>query len=64
MPIRDKFQAKTAAKWIAGYMRFVAAGISGRWIAQPLSLVIPGQVLQSIVEVAHPTSVVREPCSL
>jgi hypothetical protein len=52
------FRAKTPARWIGGYMAFVAAGIGGLWIAQSLSFVATGEVPQFIIQVAHPTSIV------
>jgi hypothetical protein len=56
--VGQRFAFKTPARWIAGYMLFVAAGIGGLWIAQSLGFVFTGQVPQFIVDVGHPTSVV------
>jgi hypothetical protein len=56
--IARKYRDKTPAKWISGYMIFVAAGIGGLWIAQSLSFVATGKVPPFIETVDHPTSVV------
>lgn len=45
-------------KWIAGYMLFVAAGLSAVYVAQTVNFLLTDVVPPIVVQTAHPTSVV------
>lgn len=56
--IGHKLKAKTPVKWIAGYMLFVAFGLSAIYLAQSLGFIFTGK-LPSIIDLSgHPTSIV------
>ncbi len=56
--IRQQFRERTPVKWIAGYMLFVAAGLSLIYFAQSLAFIFTGQLPAIVVRTEHPTSVV------
>ncbi len=56
--IGQQFRASTPVKWIAGYMVFVAVGLSGVYIAQWVSFIVTGQLPPIVIQTGHPTSVV------
>lgn len=56
--ISQRFRSHTPGKWIAGYMVFVAVGLSGVYIAQWAGFVATGQLPPIVIQTGHPTSVV------
>jgi hypothetical protein len=56
--ISQQFRARTPVKWIAGYMMFVALGLSGVYVAQWVTFVATGQLPLIVIQTNHPTSVV------
>jgi len=56
--IRPQFRTDTPVKWIAGYMVFVATGLSVVYIAQWADFFITGQLPPIVTLTGHPTSVV------
>jgi hypothetical protein len=56
--IGQKFRTSTPGKWIAGYMVFVAVGLSVVYVAQSLGFIATGQLPQIVTLTGHPTSVV------
>jgi hypothetical protein len=56
--IRQRFRARTPVRWIAGYMMFVAVGLSVVYIAQWVGFVAARQLPPIVVQTGHPTSVV------
>lgn len=56
--ISQQFSQRTPVRWIAGYMLFVAIGLSAVYLAQSIGFIFTGK-LPSIVDLSgHPTSVV------
>ncbi len=56
--IRRQFRERTPVKWIAGYMLFVAVGLSLIYFAQSLAFVFTGQLPAIVTRTEHPSSVV------
>jgi hypothetical protein len=56
--IRQQFRERTPVRWIAGYMLFVAAGLSLVYFAQSLAFIFTGQLPAIVTRTGHPTSVV------
>ena len=56
--IRQQFRERTPVSWIAGYMLFVAAGLSLIYSAQSLAFIFTGQLPTIVTRTGHPTSVV------
>jgi len=56
--ISQRFQDRTPAKAIAGYLLLVAVCLGGLWIGQAVSATISGQTPQVILDSGHPTNVV------
>lgn len=54
----QRFRARTPVRWISGYMLFVAAGLSGVYVAQSVGFIATGQPPEIVVNTGHPTSVV------
>jgi len=54
----QKFREQTPVKWIAGYMFFVAFGLTAIYFIQAFGFIITGQVPEIVVKTGHPTSVV------
>jgi hypothetical protein len=56
--ISQRFRARTPVRWIAGYMMFVAVGLSGVYVAQWVGFIATGQLPPIVIQTGHPTSVV------
>lgn len=56
--IRQQFRERTPVRWIAGYMLFVAAGLSLIYLVQSLAFVFTRQLPAIVTRTGHPTSVV------
>jgi hypothetical protein len=56
--IGQQIRERTPVKWIAGYMLFVAVGLSLIYLSQSLGFVFTGQLPAIIEKVDHPTNVV------
>ncbi len=56
--IRQQFRERTPVRWIAGYMLFVAAGLSLVYFAQAFAFIFTGQLPAIVTRTGHPTSVV------
>ncbi len=52
------FQPSTPARWIAGFMAFVAVGLTVVYSAASLDFVFTGQVPEIVTLTGHPTSIV------
>jgi len=56
--IAERFRDRTPAKWIAGYMGFVAVGMTAVYGAQSLSFVFTGRVPEIVSLTGHVTNIV------
>lgn len=56
--IGKQVRRRTPVKWVAGYMLFVAVGLSLVYITQSLGFVFTGQLPAIVTRTGHPTSVV------
>ena len=56
--VRNRLRARTPARWIGGFMLFVAIGLTGVYVAQSLSFVATGQLPDIVIKSGHPTNVV------
>ncbi len=56
--ISRRFRTSTPVKWIAGYMIFVAIGLTVVYVAQCIGFIINGQLPPIVTLTGHPTSVV------
>jgi hypothetical protein len=56
--IRAQFRERTPVKWIAGYMAFVALGLTAVYLMQISGFLFQGQIPEIILKSEHPTHVV------
>jgi hypothetical protein len=56
--ISQQFRQKTPVKWIAGYMIFVALGLTTVYLLQFFGFVTSGQIPAIVLKTDHPTNVV------
>ena len=56
--ISEQFRPRTPVKWIAGYMIFVALGLTTVYLLQFLGFVASGEIPAIVLKTDHPTNVV------
>jgi len=56
--ISRQFRTSTPVKWIAGYMVFVATGLTVVYVAQCIGFIVGGQLPPIVTLTGHPTGVV------
>lgn len=56
--VKSHFREKTPVKWIAGYLIFVAAGLTAVYLIQFFGFVVEDQVPAIVLLTEHPTNVV------
>jgi hypothetical protein len=56
--IKETVREKMPVKWIAGYMFFVATGLTLIYLAQSLGFILTGEIPAIVVRTGHPTSIV------
>jgi hypothetical protein len=56
--IHQKFRPRTPVKWIAGFMIFVALGLTTVYLIQFFGFVTSGQIPAIVLKTDHPTNVV------
>lgn len=56
--IRQSVRERMPKKWIAGYMLFVAAGLTMIYVMQSLGFIFTGEIPAIVTRTGHPTSVV------
>ncbi len=56
--VKSNFREKTPVKWIAGYLIFVAAGLTAVYLIQFFGFVVDDQVPAIVLLTEHPTNVV------
>jgi hypothetical protein len=54
----QKFREQTPVKWIAGYMLFVALGLTAIYFIQAFGFIFTDQLPEIVTKTGHPTSVV------
>lgn len=54
----QQFSPRTPVRWIAGYMLFVAIGLSVVYLAQSMSFIFTGNLPSIVIFSGHPTSIV------
>jgi hypothetical protein len=54
----QKFRKRTPVKWIAGYMLFVALGLTSIYLVQAFGFIVTDQLPEIVAKTGHPTSVV------
>jgi hypothetical protein len=56
--IRQQFRQRTSIKWIAGFMIFVALGLTTVYLIQFIGFLTSGQIPAIVLKTDHPTNVV------
>jgi hypothetical protein len=56
--ISQRFRGRTPVKWIAGYMVFVALGLTTIYLIQVFGFITTNQLPEIVLRTDHPTSVV------
>lgn len=56
--IKASFRDRTPVRWIAGFMFFIAVGLTSIYLLQWLDFVVHGVIPEIIVKTGHPTNIV------
>ncbi len=56
--VKEKFHPRTPVRWIAGYLIFVAVGLTAVYLIQFYEFVSAGQIPAIVLKTDHPTNVV------
>jgi hypothetical protein len=56
--VADRFAARTPARWIAGFMAFIALGLATVYVLQSAGFILTGQLPPVIAATGHVTNVV------